>query len=116
MVIGGTVHRNDFQEIALAAVETYKLLASELDTKLLTLLKRQKINWDSVEMTVSEGTSLWSDLNKERVESRTLRDAVDSTISGMTRASLFKNIEMLQFVAQIDLDLVDLLEGYFEVK
>jgi hypothetical protein len=40
-----------------------------------------------------------------------LRDAFDSVIRGLGDAAKLENLPMLRFAAQIDLDLVDLLEG-----
>ena len=41
-------------------------------------------------------------------------DAFDSTIRGLHEAEKLESVPMLNFAAQIDLDLVDLLERYFE--
>lgn len=43
-----------------------------------------------------------------------LRDAFNSTIAGLKQAVEQKHLPMLNFAAQIDLDLVDLLESHFE--
>jgi hypothetical protein len=36
-------------------------------------------------------------------------------ITGMNQATTAENVEMAVFAAQVDLALVDLLEGYFEL-
>ena len=43
-----------------------------------------------------------------------LRDAVKAMLAGLHQATSAKNSEMAVFAAQMDLALVDLLEGYFE--
>ncbi len=43
-----------------------------------------------------------------------MRDAVKTMIAGLKQATGANNAEMAVFAAQMDLALVDLLEGYFE--
>lgn len=128
MVISNT--NNDFAEIALVAVDSYKFIsdqldASELETpkevvildyvgfKIHALLKQQNISWELIAITVKEGVTQW-ELIKTKVSDKALYDAMDTAIDGLKIASQSQNIPMLKFAAQVDLDLVDLLEGFFE--
>jgi len=45
-----------------------------------------------------------------------LRNAFDSLIRGLDDAARLEDLPMLRFAAQIDLDLVDLLEGDLTLK
>lgn len=122
----------DYSEIALLAVDSYKILADKLDQTTLTvpkqvvmldyvgfkihaLLGKNEIDWPLILETVDEGKKQWEQV-KVKVTHRGLYDSVDTTITGLERAAASKNIDMLKFAAQVDLDLVDLLEGFFEKK
>ena len=122
----------DFPKIALLAVDSYKVISEELDESQLevpkqvvildyvgfrihALLKQKKINWDLIANTVDVGITQWKSI-KGKVTNRKLKDSMNTTIYGLKKASDSKNIDMLSFAAQIDLDLVDLLEGFFENK
>jgi hypothetical protein len=122
----------DFPKIALYAVDSYKAISEELDTstlkipkevvildyvgfKLLALLKQQNVDWSLAKITSNEGVSQWENI-KAQISDKPLRDVVNTAIQGMQVAVNSKNMDMLRFAAQVDLDLVDLLEGYFEKK
>jgi hypothetical protein len=119
-------------EIALLAVDSYKILADELDQTTLkvpkqvvildyvgfrihALLRQNEIDWHLISETVDEGKSQWEQV-KRKVTNKGLYDSLNTTITGLEIASTSKNIDMLKFAAQVDLDLVDLLEGFFEKK
>jgi hypothetical protein len=122
--------QKNYSEIALLAVDSYKILADELDQttlkvpkqvvmldyvgfKIHALLRKDKINWHLIAEMVDEGKKQWEQV-KAKVTSKGLYDSVNTTIRGLERAATSKNIDMLYFAAQVDLDLVDLLEGFFE--
>jgi hypothetical protein len=119
-------------EIALLAVDSYKILADELDQTTLkvpkqvvildyvgfrihALLRQNEIDWHLISETVDEGKSQWEQV-KRKVTNKGLYDSLNTTITGLEIAGTSKNIDMLKFAAQVDLDLVDLLEGFFEKK
>ena len=119
-----------FPEIALLSVDSYKVIAGELDQSPLdvpiqvvnldyvgfrihALLKQEKIDWRLVSETADEGKGQWKEIEK-RVSDNGLHDSVNTAIEGLEYASTSKNIDMLGFAAQVVLDLVDLLEGYFQ--
>jgi hypothetical protein len=121
-----------YYEIALLDVDSYKILADELDQTTLkvpkqvvildyvgfrihALLRQNEIDWHLISETVDEGKSQWEQV-KRKVTNKGLYDSLNTTITGLEIASTSKNIDMLKFAAQVDLDLVDLLEGFFEKK
>lgn len=123
---------SDYAGIALYAVNSYKTIVDELDVAELTtpvevaildfvgfkihaLLKQKNVDWRSIGEVVLEGSSRWNKI-KENVSNKALQDTMNTTIDGLQTAVKSKNIEMLKFAAQVVLDLVDLLEGYFEDK
>lgn len=114
------------------AVDSYKAISEELDTstlkipkevvildyigfKLLALLKQQNVDWNLIKITSNEGVSQWENI-KIQTSDKPLRNVMDTAIQGIQVAVNSKNMDMLRFAAQVDLDLVDLLEGYFEKK
>lgn len=122
----------DFPKIALYAVDSYKAISEELDTstlkipkevvildyigfKLLALLKQQNVDWNLIKITSNEGVSQWENI-RIQTSDKPLRNVMDTAIQGIQVAANSKNMDMLRFAAQVDLDLVDLLEGYFEKK
>lgn len=122
----------DFPKIALYAVDSYKAISEELDTstlkipkevvildyigfKLLTLLIQQNVDWNLIKKTSNEGLSQWENI-RIQTSDKPLRNVMDTAIQGIQVAVNSKNMDMLRFAAQVDLDLVDLLEGYFEKK
>jgi hypothetical protein len=124
--------RAAYSEIALLAVDSYKILADELDQTTLkvpkqvvildyvgfrihALLRQNEIDWHLISETVDEGKNQWEQV-KRKVTNKGLYDSLNTTITGLEIASTSKNIDMLKFAAQVDLDLVDLLEGFFEKK
>jgi len=123
---------SDYAGIALYSVNSYKTIVDELNVAELTipvevaildfvgfkihvLLKQKNVDWRSIGEVVLEGSSRWNKI-KENVSNKALQDTMNTTIDGLQAAVKSKNIEMLKFAAQVVLDLVDLLEGYFEVK
>ena len=120
----------DFPGMAMLAVDSYKVLVDQLDVSTLTvpkevavldfvgfklhaLLKQKEVDWKLVNETALDGQRQWNDI-RGSVSDTAIRDAMDTVIEGLQSASKSKNVEKLEFAAQVDLDLVDLLEGYFE--
>jgi len=123
---------DDFPQIALLAVDSYKTISEELDASMLevpkevvildyvgfkvhALLKQQNVDWDLIAKTVNEGVSQWENI-RGKVSDKGLYDVMNTAIAGLKDATKSKNIDMLRFAAQVDLDLVDLLEGFFQNK
>jgi hypothetical protein len=118
--------------VALNSIETYRLLIENLQAEGLKLPKEVSLldyagfklqilaaaaqpDWDTMQKTVADAVTWW-DTTKPKISEKGLLDTVNSTIKGLQQAAKSKNLEMLHFAAQIDLDVVDLLEGYFEKK
>ena len=83
--------------------------------KLHVLDAAPKPDWDAMRKTVADAVAWW-DAMKSKVSDKKLRDAFNSTVRGMQQAASSENRPMLQYAAQMDLDLVDLLEKHFEGK
>jgi hypothetical protein len=64
---------------------------------------------------VADAATWWAAI-KPTVKNKGLRDALNSTIRGLSQAGKIEHLPMLHFAAQMNLDLVDLLENYFENK
>ncbi len=127
------VHCNgqgDNETLALKSVEAYRILIESLDVNSLVvpiqvslldyagfkfeaLLHAKATDWLALEKVAEETQQQWA-ATHPRVTDKGLSDAVDTAIAGMYKASIEKNAGMAVFAAQIDLALVDLLEGYFE--
>jgi hypothetical protein len=122
--------KGDNQSVALNAVEAYRVLVESLDPnglvvpiqvsrldysgfKLKVLLAATPPDWSAIQKTVEAAGGQWYAL-EPRVGDKALRDAVKTVIAGLNQATSANNLEMAVFAAQMDLALVDLLEGYFE--
>jgi hypothetical protein len=122
--------KGDNQEVALNSVEAYRVLVESLDPnglvvptqvskldyvgfKLKVLLAASPPDWPAIQTTIEAAGRHWHEL-EPRVGDKGLRDAVKTVLAGLHQATGAKNAEMAVFAAQMDLALVDLLEGYFE--
>ncbi|MGO8761400.1 MAG: hypothetical protein ACLQUS_05360, partial [Desulfobaccales bacterium] len=122
--------KGDNQEVAVNAVEAYGVLVESLDPiglvvpmqvarldysgfTLKVLLAATPPDWSAIQKTVEEAGGLWYEL-EPKVGDKALRDAVKTVLAGLHQATKAENAEMAVFAAQMDLALVDLLEGYFE--
>lgn len=116
--------------VALLAVEAYRTLISSLDESALVVPKAVSLldyagfklhvlagvaspDWVLIQEVVQEADGFWKSI-ETRIDEKGLRDAMNTTMSGMHDAYSARNARMMAFAAQVDLDLVDLLEGYFE--
>lgn len=122
--------KEEFAAAALNSVEAYRVIVGALDAaalktpletplldytgfKIQALAKQAPPNWVAIRQTVSEAQRHWSAI-EARVADTGLRDVMDTAIEGLMSAAKSKNLEMVRFASQVELDLVDLLEGYFE--
>lgn len=120
----------DNEAVMLLSIDTYRAIISSLDESALAVPKAVsmldyvgfKLNavtgldepdWAVIEEVVQEGADLWLSI-QGRVTERGLRDAMDTAIEGMQEGLEAQDALMVGFAARVDLDLVDLLEGYFE--
>ena len=132
-----TIHqaagRKDDLVVAENCVTVFRLLIDNLKTealripkevalldyagyKLQVLAAAEKPDWDAMSKVAGEAGGWWKDIGKSKVSNKNLRATVNSTIGGLKQATQERNIAMVKFAAQIDLDLVDLLEAYFKGK
>jgi len=122
--------RADNESVALNSVEAYRTLIESLDTsslivpvevslldyagfKLKVFLHAKSPDWSVLRKTAEEARQHWTAI-ESRVSDKGLLDAVNTMITGMNKATTAENADMAVFAAQVDLALVDLLEGYFE--
>ena len=122
--------QGDNETVALKSVEAYRILVESLDVNSLVvpiqvslldyagfksevLLHAKSTDWIALKKVAEEAQQNW-DTIQPRVTDKGLRDALNTAITGMYKACTEKNHGMALFAAQIDLALVDLLEGYFE--
>ena len=122
----------EYQAVAMNAVEVFRLLVDNVEAKGLKVPKEVSLldyagfrlrvlaaapeaDWVAMRKTVDDAARWWGAI-ESKVAEKGLRDAFNSTIGGLQQAGKSENLPMLRFAAQIDLDLVDLLEGVFERK
>ena len=120
----------DDHAVAVHAVEAYRVLIEALDQKTLVVpaevslmdyagfklgvqTRAAQPDWTTMQATADETRRFWSPI-EPRVQDTALRDAINTTIRGMEQATRAQDLRMTAFAAQVDLDLVDLLEHYFE--
>jgi hypothetical protein len=120
---------NETLQSALSAVEIYRLLVSAIDYKnmevplqvslldysgfkLSTLSANPKPDWPEIQTTTVEAIKFWSAIEQD-VKNAGLHDLMQSLFEGLASAVTRRDPVMLEFGAQMDLDAVDLLEGYY---
>ena len=113
-----------------ASIELFRLLIDSLDAEHLEVPKEvglldyvgfkvhvltasPKPDWIAIRKTVEDGSKWWKAI-ESKVGDKKLGDAIRSTMRGLHEAAKTENLAMVNFAAQIDLDLVDLLEAEFE--
>ena len=122
----------DHHHVARSAVDVFRLLIDNLKAtdlkvpkevslldyagfKLRVLAATPRPDWQDIRRTVGEAAGWWNAINAQ-VSAQGLRDAFGSVMRGLDEATKLENLPMLRFAAQIDLDLVDLLEGALKPK
>jgi hypothetical protein len=123
------VAHDDREATATAAVDTFGLLLGELDPDHLEIPKEASLldyagfdlqvlatapepDWVRMEAVVEQADAWWK-LLENQTSDAALQDAFSSAIAGMREAVGARNLPMLRFAAQMDIDLVDLLEHHF---
>ena len=124
------VEAGEHHAIAMSAVDAFRLLLDNLEPKGLVVPREvllldsvgfrlhvleaaPEADWEAIGKSVAEGAAWWA-ATRPKVARVALRDAMDTAIRGLQEGEKTKNLPLLHFAAQVDLDLVDLLEGYFE--
>jgi hypothetical protein len=120
----------DLPAIALASAEAYRIIESATDPaqrpvpievamldysgfKLSILAAGPTAEWAAIEATAKDSDSNWSALAKN-VRDSGIRDLAAEIQEGLRSAVARKDIEGVKFAAKLQLDIVDVLEGYFK--
>ncbi len=82
--------------------------------KLAVLAAAPNPDWTAIIKLADESEAWWKAV-APRVQDKHLRATMTSAIVGMKQAAAENNLSMLKYAAQMDLDLVDLLEDGFKV-
>jgi hypothetical protein len=72
-------------------------------------------DWNAMSQTTDK-IAQWWDAIKNKVSEKNLRYTMNSAVAGLQKAIQTKNLDMTYFAAQMDLEIVDLLENHFEKK
>lgn len=121
--------RGDRSAMAIQSIEAYRLLQESIEPagrpvpvevplldyagfRLNALLLSNQPDWKQIADTAQEASTWWTTIGP-RITDKTLRDAMDQTVSGIKDAAARKNPELLRFAANMDLILVDGLETFF---
>jgi hypothetical protein len=122
----------DHHKTASSAVEIFRLLIDNLQAKdlkepkevslldyagfkLRVLAAARNPDWKDIRRTVGEAAGWWNTIGS-KVSQKGLRDAFDTSIRGLDDAAKLENLPMLRFAAQLELQLVDLLEDDLRPK
>ena len=81
--------------------------------QLQVLAAAEQPDWDAMSKVAAEADAWWKATAK-KVSEKNLRAAVTTTMHGLQQATKERNLSMVKFGAQVDLDLVDLVEGAFK--
>ncbi|MEX5516612.1 hypothetical protein [Pseudophaeobacter sp. 1A09344] len=128
-VIEAAAEAQDWQTVALRAVDGFGQLEGTLDTSKLTvpidvsmldytgfklsaLAGSKTIDWSTVSATIDQSAKQWAALESQ-VNDKGLRDTLNSIHAGLNTALAEKDASQLAFGAHMELDVVDLLEHYF---
>jgi hypothetical protein len=91
------------------------VLLDYVGSKIQVLLKQNKIDWNSISEVTTQSSKLWNKI-KNKISDNGLQDLMNTTMHGINNSANSRDTEMLKFAAQVDLDVIDLCERYFEKK
>src|SRR5581483_3220626 len=120
----------DGRAVALNGMVVYRLLVDHLQADTLRIPKEvdlldyagyqlqilaaaDKPDWEAIGQVATDASTWWTAIAKPKITNKAVRATVTSAIRGIQQAVQEKNLAMLKFGAQMDLDLVDVLEGLF---
>ena len=121
--------KGDILGTALLAVEAYRTLENAMDVarrsspievammdysgfKLSILAAAQTTDWPTIAVTATEADSFWSALGK-KIKDTSIRNLVGAIQDGLRSAVERKDIHGINFGAKMQLEVVDVLEQYF---
>lgn len=126
--IRNALRDKDRSALALAAVESYRVLVSAQNAravvpvevslldyagfKLEALARADVVRWDEMARALEYANSQWATLSP-RVSSKGLSGAFEATLAGMKRAIREKNTLAASIASTDELALVDVLEEHF---
>lgn len=122
----------DRHRVAKSAVEIFRLLSDGLQPdaahvpkevslldyagyQLLVIAASRQPDRHAIRKTVDEAAGWWKAI-APKVSDQALRDAFGTLTGGLEQAATTGNLPLLRFAAQVDLDLVDLLERNLKPK
>ncbi len=83
-----------------------------LGFKILALIDQNNIDWEEIEHTTISVEEVWKNLSTN-VKDSNLKASIDLLFEGLHLSTKEKNKKMLDIFANMDLDLVDVLENSF---
>jgi len=83
-----------------------------LGFKVLALIGQNKINWEEIEQTTKSVEEVWKKLST-KVKDPNLKASINLLFDGMHLSAKERNKKMIEIFANMDLDLVDVLENSF---
>lgn len=124
------IERKDDKAAAGSSVAVFLMLVNRLDASTLVVPKEVELldyagykfgllaafdnpDWSAIAKLANDSDAWWK-ATADRVSDKHLRATMASAIVGIRQAAEHKNRSMLQFGAQMVLDLVDLLEDSFK--
>ncbi|MEA2991410.1 MAG: hypothetical protein QOD40_330 [Alphaproteobacteria bacterium] len=122
--------QNDTLGAALVAVESYRVIETAMDTgsrpspievamldysgfKLSVLAAMQDTDWMTITATAREADTSWLALTTS-VKDASIRNLVSAIQVGLRAAVERTDIQGVKFAAKMQLEVVDVLEGYFQ--
>lgn len=122
--------KSDVFGTALVAVEAYRVIENAMDTasrpspievsmldysgfKLSILASTQHTDWSTIAATANDSDGSWSALGKS-VKDTSLRNLVQAVQDGLRGAVERQDVHGVKFAAKMQLEVVDVLEQYFQ--
>ncbi|MDB6123291.1 MAG: hypothetical protein JWQ71_2284 [Pedosphaera sp.] len=84
--------------------------------ELQVLASADKPDWSAMNKVAADSETWWKAMSTTKVPDKHLRATMTSAIRGIKQAIQEKNLTMVKFAAQMDLDLVDVVEDTFKTK
>jgi hypothetical protein len=83
--------------------------------QLQILASAEQPDWQAISQVAADTETWWKAIARTKVtnKDKAIRATVTSAVRGTKQAAEKKNLGMIKFAAQMDLDLVDVLEGLF---
>lgn len=124
------INQTDYSQIAMVSSEIFglninhfidaksvenQIRVEHLDFagyKTLALLTQKNIDWNNVKQSLDEGQNAYLVL-KPKVKDGNLTDTFDYLFNGLALGTANKDVKMTKILANMDLTLVDVLEGSF---